>query len=199
MSSIKTTHQKILLLLYPGSISFETMLAVEILGKNFPVDIVTSNDEIHTDQSGLKIAPHLNFDAVEIERYAALLVPGGNPDAIIGLKSIQQLIQRFDQMERVIGGICAGVLVLADSGILRGHAVTHNYTPKYAPDKVVELTNRFWNGIAYTEALAVTSGRIVTAMPNGYIDFATQLALLLGVCSKEQAARMNRYYRGQSA
>ena len=189
--------KKVLLMLYPGCISFETMLAVEILGQAFPVEVVTTNDAIHTDASGLKLDPHLSFEDVQLENYVALLVPGGNPDGIVGEAAVQELVSKAHARGLVVGGICAGVVVLADSGILRGHQVTHNYTTQYAPEEVVEFTARFWEKSEYIALPCVESGNIITAMPNGYVDFATTLARKLGVYSSEHAEKMNQYYKGQ--
>ena len=189
--------KKVLLMLYPGCISFETMLAVEILGQTSPVEVVTSSNSVHTDASGLKLEPHLAFDDINLENYVTLLVPGGNPDSIVGKANVQQLISEAHAMGLVIGGICAGVLVLADSGILQGHIVTHNYTDKYAPKEVVEYTAKFWEGSDYIDMPCVESKNIVTALPNAYVDFATTLAQRLGIYSSERAERMNRYYKGQ--
>lgn len=86
--------------------------------------------------------------------------------------------------------------MLADSGILKEHEVTHNYTQKYAPQKVVELTAKFWEGVHHRDCLCVESEMVIAALPNGYIDFATTLAQKLGVHSAERAEQMNRYYKG---
>ena len=58
------SDKKILLMLYPGCISFETMLAVEILGRSYSVDAVTTNNQNHMDASGLQIVPQLPFEEV---------------------------------------------------------------------------------------------------------------------------------------
>ena len=108
---------------------------------------------------------HLSFNDVQLENYVALLVPGGSPDSIIGKAAVQELVSKAHAMELVIGGICAGVVILADSGILQGHQVTHNYTTKYAPKEVVEFTARFWEKSEYIALLCVESENIITAMP----------------------------------
>ncbi len=130
------SDKKILLLLYPDCISFEAMLAIEILGEKHHVDVITSNDKCHKDASGLQIQPQVAFDSVAIDDYVALIIPGGNPDVIIGDIRVRQLIQEVYNAGLLVAGICAGVVVLADSGILKGHEITHNYTEKYAPQKV---------------------------------------------------------------
>ncbi|MEM7735257.1 MAG: DJ-1/PfpI family protein [Deinococcota bacterium] len=188
------SDKKVLLLLYPHCISFEAMLAVEILGQKYCVEVVTLDGELHTDASGLQIKPQIAFDGIQTDDYVALIVPGGNPDGIIGEARVQHLIHRFYSAQLILAGICAGVLVLADSGVLRGHDVTHNYTERCAPKNVVELTSRFWEGSRYKDSLCLESGNIITALPNGYVDFATTLAERLGVYSAEQAVRMNQYY-----
>ena len=190
------SDKKILLMLYPGCISFETMLAVEILGRSYSVDAVTTNNQNHMDASGLQIVPQLPFEEVNTADYVALLVPGGNPDEIVGKTHVQKLIREFHTADLIIGGICAGVLVLADSGILKGQTITHNYTEKFAPIEVVNFTKQFWADVNYKESLCITSGNIVTAMPNGYVEFAVELALKLNVIPPDKAAKMVQYYKG---
>jgi len=188
--------KKILLLLYPNCISFETMLAIDILSQQFQTDVITPNNEVHKDASGLSIMTNLDFEDIQLRHYAALLIPGGNPDEIVGLSKIRTLIQKAHQADLIIGGICAGVLVLADSGILKGQTISHNYTEQFSPKEIVDFTSHFWESTTYSSELCTKSNKIITARPNGFIDFAMMLAHSLGLYSAEHTKKMLAYYKG---
>ena len=86
--------KRTLVLLYPGAISYEVMYAIECLGAYGKVDITTPENHNHTDSSGLRICPTVNFEDVCITDYQALLIPGGNPDSIMGSDQIASFIQK---------------------------------------------------------------------------------------------------------
>ncbi len=68
--------KRTLVLLYPGAISYEVMYAIECLGAYGKVDITTPENHNHTDSSGLRICPTVNFeDICLITDYQALLIP----------------------------------------------------------------------------------------------------------------------------
>ena len=91
--------------------------------------------------------------------------------------------------------ICAGVLVLARAGILKGVKITHNYTEKYAPDSSVQLTRPYWEGAIYEESLVQVDKRIVTAMPNGYVDFGLAVAEALALLDRKQKQFILSYHK----
>lgn len=187
--------KKILAMLYPGCISFEIMLAIEVLGQKYPVDCVSTDDNPHIDSSNLHILNTIQFSDVNPDDYVAILVPGGNPDIIMDDSRVDDLIRMFHKKKRIIGGMCAGVLVLAKTGILNGSEITHNYTLKYAPPEIVNATESFWTGTIYRDQNCVADGHIITAMPFGFIDFAIKLARILDVFDGKQAEFMRSYYR----
>lgn len=89
------SDKKVLLLLYPDCVSFEAMLTIEILGQTYPVDVITSNDERHTDTSGLQIQPQFAFEKVAIDDYVALIVPGVIPMQLLAIHEYNSLFKRF--------------------------------------------------------------------------------------------------------
>ncbi|CAH1588962.1 DJ-1/PfpI family protein [Vibrio rotiferianus] len=187
--------KRTLVLLYPGAISYEVMYAIECLGAYGRVDITTPENHNHTDSSGLRICPTVNFEDICITDYQALLIPGGNPDSIMGRDPIASFIQKAYESSLVIGGICAGVLVLARAGILKGVKITHNYTEKYAPESSVLLTRPYWEGAIYEESLVQVDKRIVTAMPNGYVDFGLAVAEALELLDRKQKQFILNYHK----
>ncbi|GIV95984.1 MAG: dimethyladenosine transferase [Herpetosiphonaceae bacterium] len=188
--------KKTLILLYPGAIAFEIMLAAEILHRTFPVEVATPNGQPLLNSNGMEIRAALSYPEVNINSYACVLVPGGDPGSIMENEEIDRILQQADAARLHIGGICAGALVLAKTGILRGRTITHNYTPRYAPPEVVSFTARYWEGMTVFDQPVVVDEHIITAMPYGSIDFAMALAVGLGIYSEEKAAKMGQYYRG---
>ena len=112
----------------------------------------------------------------------------------MGSDQIASFIQKAHESSLVIGGICAGVLVLARAGILKGVKITHNYTEKYAPESSVQLTRPYWEGAIYEESLVQVDKRIVTAMPNGYVDFGLAVAEALELLDRKQKQFILSYH-----
>lgn len=187
-----------LVVLYPGAISFEVMLAIELLGS---VDVATSDGCNHVDGSGLTIAPTVGLDAAAAVRYNTVLVPGGNPDGIVGDPTIRSLLTGAVDRGATVGGICAGVVVLADAGILASRRITHNYGPDDAPAEVVAATKHLWRETIVTDGGCTVDQRspgatIVTAKPWAFIEFAIEVALAAGRFDRTEANDRLRYYRG---
>ena len=187
-----------LVLLYPGAISFEVMLAIELLGS---VDVVTSDDGDHVDQSGLTIRPTLTMAQAATGTHTTVLVPGGNPDVIVGDPKVRNVLSTAAEHSATIAGICAGVVVLADAGLLAGRRITHNYGPTSAPPEVVAATEHFWENTSVVDQPVAVDERegaatIVTAKPWAYIDFATTVGRVAGCFDQAGADDRSRYYRG---
>ena len=82
-----------------------------------------------------------------------------------------------------MAGICAGNLVLASAGLLKGMRATHNYTPEYAPSEKVAATAAYWEGILFERADLVEDGKRITAQHWAHEKFAAAVARQLGIVS----------------
>lgn len=185
-----------LLLLYPDCVIFEVMLAAEILSRYGTV-ISAAPDKRPIPTSGITLQPSLTYAEVNIGDYNCVLVPGGDPGAVLGNIHLTQILQTANAQQLLLGGICAGALVLAKAGVLRGRTITHNYAPRYAPPEVVAFAAPLWEGSIYVDAPLAKDGHILTAQPQGYIDFALAIATALDVYSEEKAQQLGLYFRGQ--
>lgn len=174
------------------------MLAIELLGS---VDVATSNDADHVDASGLTVRPTLALEQAVAGNHRTVLIPGGNPDTIAGDRRIHRLLKNAVERSALIGGICAGVVVLADGGLLAGRRITHNYGPATAPPEVVAATEHFWHNTTVVDQPVVVdeqpgAATIVTANPWASIEFATTVGRLAGCFDRAGADGRSRYYRG---
>ena len=72
----------------------------------------------------------------------------------------------------VVAGICAGVAVLGQSGVLRGRRIAHNYTERDVPAETREHTDPLWRNTTYVPEGVSVDARVVTARPERYNEFA---------------------------
>jgi 4-methyl-5(b-hydroxyethyl)-thiazole monophosphate biosynthesis len=109
---------------------------------------------------------------------------------------LDDLLRAADRDGLLLAGICAGALVLAKTGVLRGRRITHTYTVDHGPREIVEATERFFEGSEYVDEPLVADGSVITAKPEAYVEFAVEIALRLGACDAARAGMLRRYYRG---
>jgi hypothetical protein len=190
-------------LLYPGCTFFEISLAAEVLAGAARVQFATPDGRPHMASNGSRVDADLGYDALVADPPQALLVPGGDPRAVLEPCPLAAAaLQAAAARGALLAGICAGVLVIAASGLLRGRRGTHNYTDRYAPRDKVEFTARHWQGLHYVHAdwvldpAAPDEGRqgpLLTAMPWAYREFAAQAALALGLLNSDEARALVGY------
>lgn len=80
------------------------------------------------------------------------VVPGGNI-ANINNEEVKELLRELKQRNVLIAGICAGVDLLDEAGVLEGLKSTHSDDCDVAND-----------------------GKVITATANAYVDFAIAVA-----------------------
>jgi len=188
--------RRTLVLAYPGCILFEVMLATELVHERHPVELASPDGGPLTSSNGMVVECARPYAGVDASGYACVLVPGGNPDGIMADDEVDRILAGAAAGGAVLAGICAGVLVLAKGGVLRGRRVTHNYTPAFAPPEIVAAAAPWWEGTTYDEGPVVVDGDVVTAVPWAYVAFAIAVARRLGACDDAQAAALARWYGG---
>ena len=74
---------------------------------------------------GFTVQPDLSLEELDCRQVRSLIVPGGRVLAI-NRPEIHDLLRTVRDQQGLIAGICAGVDVLDDAGILRGIRSTHS-------------------------------------------------------------------------
>ncbi len=182
-------------LLYPGCVFFEIALAVELLAESHDVRYFTPHGERHVASNGAFLVPHGSYGSLAAAAVVCVLVPGGNPDAIITGGLANECLVAAREHGAIMAGICAGNLVLASAGLLRGKRATHNYTVEYAPAEIVAVTAPLWEGMAFERADVVVDDGVITAQPWAYVEFAAAVAKKLGILSAAKVDRYIAYHR----
>ncbi|MGN0777195.1 MAG: DJ-1/PfpI family protein [Candidatus Ventricola sp.] len=106
---------------------------------------------------GFTVQPDLSLEELDRRQVRSLIVPGGKV-SVINRPEIHDLLRTVRDQRGLIAGICAGVDVLDDAGILRGIRSTHS-----------------------TDEDLVCTERVITARANAYVDFAIKTAEVLGL------------------
>lgn len=194
-------RRKAAVLLYPGCIFFEVALAAEALAGSMDVSFYTPDGEPHCSSTGAIVSPAGSYKAAEAEAGTLdiVLVPGGDPGSIIQASKADRILQLASSRGAVIGGICAGVLVMASAGLLAGVRVTHNYTAEFASPEAVAFTQKYWEGCIYECADVLMDQNLITAMPWAYVEFAAAVALAAGAMSHDESSAFASRYRRTSS
>lgn len=110
---------------------------------------------------GFTVQPDLSFEELDREQIRSFILPGGAA-ATVNNRELHALLRELNEKQVLIAGICAGVDVLDDAGILRDVRSTHS-----------------------TEEDLVHDRNIVTARANAHVDFAIETANALGLFADE--------------
>ena len=183
--------EQVLVLLYPGCITFEVALAAELLSEKFQIVTASPDGENLPETNGLPVTVQLKYADVDLSLCKAILVPGGNPKSISENKEIDRILVEANKMNLLIAGICAGPSILAKAGILKGKKIAHGYGPKQ-----LEFLKPIFEDVNLTDQLYVIDGNFITAKPEAHIDFAVEIACKLNVVDASKSGRLKEYHRG---
>ena len=183
---------KVLVLSYPGCIMFEVMLASELLGQVYKIEIATPDGSDLNSTTGMVFKAQHSYDSVNARDYACVLVPGGDPYEVMQDKNVDLILQTASANGVPIGAICAGPVLLAKAGILKGRQFTHGYGEHHK-----ELLAPYWQGAEFQDMPVVEIDNIVTAKPEAYVDFAIAICKLAGAITDDGMAEYySHFYKG---
>lgn len=184
--------ESVVILLYPGCISFEVALAAELLSKKYEIlNATPDGQDLPASATGLSLKTHLKYSEINLENCKAILVPGGDPKALINNNEVDQILVHAQERSLIIAGICAGPSVLAKAGILKGRKIAHGYGKEQ-----LEFLKDIFRDVILTNDLFVVDGNIITAKPEAHIDFAVEIGCRLDVVDASKSGRLKEYYRG---
>ena len=111
---------------------------------------------------GFSVNVDMSLIDLDKEQIRSFIIPGGNISEIDNA-DVKTHLQELKERDVLIAGICAGVDVLDNAGILRDVKSTHS-------------TNEDW----------VNDKNVITARANAYVDFAIEVAKKLDLFVSEE-------------
>ena len=108
-------------------------------------------EEIRTSE-GYSVNVDTSLDEINLDEVRSFIVPGGDV-SIINNKEVKDILQDLKKKNVLIAGICAGVDLLDEAGLLKDIKSTHS-----------------------TEDDVVNDSKIITSRANAYVDFAIEVA-----------------------
>jgi protease I len=90
-------------------------------------------DQTYSEKPGHNFALNATFDDLDVERYDALVLPGGRaPEYIRRNERVLQIVKHFFDANKPVAAICHALQILAAADVLRGRSCTAY--PAVGPD-----------------------------------------------------------------
>lgn len=189
---MEEAQKRVLILGYRGCIGYEIQLAAELAHRRCAIEVASPRGEDVPLGNGMRARADLALEDIDASRYDALLLPGGDPQELVETGSATPLLVALASRRALIGAVCAGPIVLAKAGLLKGRRFTHGYGDFHRA-----FLAPFWEGAEYVDAHVVEDDWLLTAQPQGTLEFAVRFAQRIGALDDAEAAYRLRYARGE--
>jgi transcriptional regulator GlxA family with amidase domain len=184
-----------LIIIYPGCIAQEVMLAAELLEDRFPIIVATHDKRPLRLSNGLNITPDYLYGSVPAESVGCVLIPGGDPASVAGNKSLDELLCKVHGQGAVLASICAGAFLLGKAGLLSDKKIAHGWT---AENIQFLRENGYFENTEFTDESLICEGQLVTARPEAHIEFALEVAYQMKIVpTREEVKKYIQYYKGK--
>ncbi|MCL4309847.1 MAG: DJ-1/PfpI family protein [Actinobacteria bacterium] len=176
MRKVKLTAKTVGVIVAPGFDDGQVIRVTEILkGMEAQVLVISLGDTVPAGVAGMRgalIKPGIQMSRLHPANLDALIIPGGNSTASMQADSMMlTLIMEIESMEKPIGAIGNGVVVLASAGQVASRRVTGDYRIKPAVEEA---------GATYLDQALVVDHNLVTAQSDRNLDhFVEAIAFLL--------------------
>ncbi len=101
---------------------------------------------------GYSVNVDTSLNKVNLNEVRSFIIPGGEV-SIISNEEVKNVLQELKKKNTLIAGICAGVDLLDEVGVLKDIKSTHS-----------------------TDENVVNDSKVITSRANGYVDFAIEVA-----------------------
>ncbi|MGV2619783.1 UNVERIFIED_CONTAM: DJ-1/PfpI family protein [Halobacillus marinus] len=164
---------KALFFLYDGYVDWEiSPLAYIFSETDVTIETAGHTEEIrHSGQFVIRVDHNVNN--CDVDDYDMLVIPGGDPEPLIGDEALRTLIRSFHDKNKRIAAICGASALLGMSGVLEDREYSTSLESEEFPDYLPEV------GRSKTDV--TVSGNVITAEGNAYIEFAVAVAKEAGL------------------
>lgn len=173
------SNKKVLVFVANGSEEIEALSVVNILRRaDIEVNLCSiAGDNTIIGSHNIKIITDTVFKDINIDEYDSVVIPGGLPGAynLRDSSDVVLALKTFNEKGRLCAAICAGPIVLAKAGIIKGINVT-SYPAEDFINPIID------SGAIYSDKIVEKDKNIITARgPATTMYFALEiLESLLG-------------------
>lgn len=156
------------ILIYDGFVQFEVVLAAYFLKTKSEVFTLGLEKGPYESCEGFSTNPAEVIEELDSGAVDVLVIPGGDTAEIARNEGLLELVRKLNAAGITIAAICGGVEVLKAAGVLEGKRYAGNRA-KADPAGTSGQGN------------VIVDGNILTALPNGYVDFALELGRMMNI------------------
>jgi putative intracellular protease/amidase len=160
------------ILIYDGYVQFEVVLAAYFMKTKSEVYTLGPENRPFESCEGFSTNPAAILGEIEAGSVDVLVIPGGDTAELAKNAELLELIRELDAAGTTIAGICGGIEVMKAAGVLEGRRFAGN--PAEAESAGTPQQDN-----------VVADGNILTALPNGYVDFALELGRMMNIYKDE--------------
>lgn len=168
-------------LVYNSFVQFEVVLAAYFMKTQSEVHTLGLNSMPVISCEGFSINPSAVLGNMDVNAIDLLVIPGGEVGELAANESLLALIRSMNAAGKTVAGICGGVTVLKAAGVLEGRSYVDNQEGREAAENAKGLPDAGTSD----EVNVIRDGNILTAKPNGYVDFALELGRMMDIYQDE--------------
>lgn len=151
-------------LIYDGFVSFEIMLATYLMKTQGEIITVGLNSDPVRSYEDIDVIPKVELSQINSDEISLLIIPGGDNSELKSNPRLVSLLKELNAKQKYIAAICSAVNLLEDAGILAGRQHVGN--------------------TGNTDIVKVDKN-IITAKPNGYVDFSIEIGKVFKIYTDE--------------
>ncbi|NTJ41626.1 glutamine amidotransferase [Agrobacterium larrymoorei] len=161
---------------------WEPALITSVARGYLGVEIVTASPDGKpvTSMGGFRIMPDMAYDALDPDRFDALVIPGGLSWEKGRAPDFTDIVHRFRAGNRVVAGICAASSALAATGVLNHVAHTGNALESHRKHEAYQGAEHYRD-----QPQAVSDKGIITARGSSPVTFTAEILKALDLWSPE--------------
>lgn len=176
--------KRALILIHPGFEELEATAPIDLLARaDVAVSLAsTTRDKVVRGRSGLAFETTLFFEELKPgDLYDAIILPGGP-----GIKALRrepelcECLKRHHAAGKILACICAGPLLLLDSGLLPQHYTAHPSTSAELPQP--QDQDCVWDGLTLTSKGAGTATPFALTLIEALRDAPTRQKVAASIC-----------------
>jgi len=181
---------------YESFADFESVFLTTFMHGSANIISVSETGGLTIAESGLKMAADHKTADVLIEDIDLFVIPGGDFKKALSDIALPLLLKQLDKSNTDIIGICGGVFLLAQAGILKNRRCTGNSNGLDAQNEDVV---QYFENTSIIDADIVTDGNVITATGQSFIELGCEVEMRWGGTTKKQMREDYKWWKNSNS